>query len=132
MERRPVYERYGAEYLDPEKLGLSSYDIDAIENHHVRNRERLRVAAKCMTEKLRKIRQVYMIKSRIKDPSRLIDKILRCDIPALSAYLLQLNRLLCKADEIGSTIRLFRERGKDAVVQRPIRLENTRERMING
>lgn len=77
MERNGFFEKYGVDEDDFTKTGLDWNELVAIREDHTKNRDRLGAAAGNVAERLTTIGQVHTVKTRIKDPDHLIEKIIR-------------------------------------------------------
>ncbi|MFW6115290.1 MAG: RelA/SpoT domain-containing protein [Thermodesulfobacteriota bacterium] len=77
MEKQQFFEQYGIQQDNFAKTGLTWNELEAIRADHIKNRDRLEAAAKYVAERLNTLSQVHTIKTRIKDPDHLIEKIIR-------------------------------------------------------
>ncbi|RLB81837.1 MAG: hypothetical protein DRH17_07695 [Deltaproteobacteria bacterium] len=77
MEEREFFEKYNINESGFNKAGLNWDELITIKNDHIKNRDRLEAAARYVEERLKSIEQVHTIKTRIKDPEHLIEKIVR-------------------------------------------------------
>jgi ppGpp synthetase/RelA/SpoT-type nucleotidyltranferase len=83
MDKKAFFEKYGIDEKDLQRTGLEWYELVAIRDDHINNRERLAAAAAYVAERLNSIGQAHTIKTRIKDPDHLIEKIIRKKIEGL-------------------------------------------------
>ncbi|MBW2003640.1 MAG: GTP pyrophosphokinase [Deltaproteobacteria bacterium] len=77
MEIKDFLEKYGIDENDLTKAGLDWDELMSIKEDHLNSRDRLAAAAGYVAERLNTIGQVHTIKTRIKDPDHLIEKIIR-------------------------------------------------------
>ncbi|MBW1720531.1 MAG: GTP pyrophosphokinase [Deltaproteobacteria bacterium] len=77
MERALFLEKYSIRPEEFERAGLSWEELLAIRDDHRRNQDRLEAAARYVSDRLGTVEEVHSIKTRIKDPEHLIEKIIR-------------------------------------------------------
>ena len=110
MEKNEFLEKYAVEENDFMKTGLSWDEMLAIRKDHIKNRERLAAAAKYVAERLNTIGQVHTIKTRIKDPDHLMEKMIRKKLenPGMIINLKNYSLMIC--DLVGvRALHLFKE-----------------------
>jgi len=77
MEKNDLFEKYGIDENDFAKAGLDWDELVAIRKDHLNNRDRFTAAARYVAERLNTVLPVHTVKTRIKDPDHLIEKIIR-------------------------------------------------------
>ena len=97
MEGNEFLEKYAIEEDTFTKTGLSWDELLAIREDHVKNRQRLDAAAQYVAERLNTIGQVHTIKTRIKDPDHLMEKIIRkkLESPVMVINRTNYSRMIC-------------------------------------
>lgn len=77
MEKQEFLKMYAIRDAEFESTGLSWDELALIKKDHLRNTDRLEAAARYVADRLSTVGQLHTVKTRIKDPDHLIEKIIR-------------------------------------------------------
>lgn len=110
MEKNDLFEKYGIDENDFAKAGLDWDELVAIRKDHLNNRDRFTAAARYVAERLNTVLPVHTVKTRIKDPDHLIEKIIRKRIQDPTMIISLKNYPLVVKDLVGvKALHLFKE-----------------------
>lgn len=77
MEKQEFLRMYAIRDAEFEDTGLSWEELVRIKRDHIRNTDRLEAAARYVADRLSTVKQLHTIKTRIKDPDHVLEKIVR-------------------------------------------------------